>query len=340
MRSGVVLLMLAMFLTPGIDGVSKHLGASYSPFSIAFLRYLCAGLIALAIARALGQPLAIPRAARVGQVARTALLMGAMTSLIGALSVAPMATAAGGFLIAPVVATAVGVMWQSERLTLPRALGAVLSVVGAALILRPETSMSLGAALALFGGALLGVYLSATRVAEATGGTLATLAVQCLLGAAMLCPLALWQGMPAASAGVLGWALILGMFSAGAHFLTVAAFEREESAVLAPFFYFNLIAAVVAGYFFFGEIPGAIAGLGLALIMGGGLVTLMAPARLHLALISCVLVSKVMLRESRTVTNFVTERILRGIIGLQNQNGGDHDGFVASERTQAETSGA
>ena len=51
MNTGVVLLVLAMLLTPAADGVAKTLSAELGPMTIAFVRYLTAGLIALAVAR-------------------------------------------------------------------------------------------------------------------------------------------------------------------------------------------------------------------------------------------------------------------------------------------------
>ena len=280
MRSGVALLMLAMCLTPGIDGVAKQLGSEYSAFSVSFLRYFAAGIVALAVARATGQSVRIPQQGRLGQVVRTALLMGAMTCLIGALSIAPMATAAGGFLVAPLVATTIGIFFLGEAPSTPKLIGALLSVTGAAIVLRPETGVSMGALLALAGGCLLGVYLTATRVARQTGGTLATLAIQCLLGAALLLPIALYAGnWPPFTLLLLGQGAVLGGLSALAHYLTVAAFEREQSSTLAPFLYFNLIAALVAGYVFFGEVPGLVVVLGLCLIVLGGLAALIPTTR-------------------------------------------------------------
>ena len=60
MRLGVGFLVLAMLLTPAADGVAKTLSADHSPMMIAFLRYLCAGLIALALAGATGRTITIP----------------------------------------------------------------------------------------------------------------------------------------------------------------------------------------------------------------------------------------------------------------------------------------
>ena len=50
MNVGVCFLILAMLLTPAVDGVAKTLSAEHSPMMIAFVRYFSAGLIALLVA--------------------------------------------------------------------------------------------------------------------------------------------------------------------------------------------------------------------------------------------------------------------------------------------------
>ncbi len=274
MRGGVTFLVLAMLMTPAVDGVAKTLSADHSPMMIAFLRYLSAGLIALALARLTGRRIEIPAGDRVGQVFRTVLIMGAMTSLIAALGMAPMAKAVGGFLIAPIVSGALGILIWGERPTAARLAGSALAVMGAAVLMKPETGLDAGSLFALLGGALLGAYLSATRGASEKTDPLSTLAVQCLLGAALLAPFALAGGAPAPSLGLALSALALGGISAACHMLTVAAYQRAEATVLAPFLYFNMITALAVGYFWFGETVGLSGMLGLGAIAAGGLVTL------------------------------------------------------------------
>lgn len=275
MRIGVLFLVVAMFLTPAADGVAKSLAGAHSPMTIAFLRYLSAGLIALALAGISGRRIEIPRGDRAGLVLRTGLIMGAMTALIAALGMVPMAKAVGGFLIAPIVSGLLGVFAFGERPTAPRMIGSALSVAGAAVLMRPEAGVEAGSLFALLGGGLLGAYLAATRGAAARTDPLSTLAAQCLLGAAMLAPFALAPGLPSLTPELVTSALTLGAISAVCHFLTVAAYQRAEATVLAPFLYFNMITAMAAGYFWFGETLSAASLLGLGGIAAGGLVTLL-----------------------------------------------------------------
>jgi drug/metabolite transporter (DMT)-like permease len=277
MRTGVVFLVLAMLLTPAVDGVAKTMSSSSTPMMIAFLRYLTAGLVALAVARSLGRKIEVPRGDRIGQVARTALIMGAMTALIAALGMVPMAKAVGGFLIAPIVSGLLGILIWREPATAPRLVGAGISCFGAAILMRPEAGLEPGSLFALGGGALLGAYLAATRGAGGGTDTLSTLAVQSLLGSALIAPFALAGGLPALTPDLLLGAAALGALSAVCHFLTVAAYQRADATILAPFLYFNMITALTVGYFWFGETLGAAGLAGLLAIALGGLVTLMPP---------------------------------------------------------------
>ena len=85
-------------------------------------------------------------------------------------------------------------------------------------------------------------------------------------------------GLPAPTPALLAGALALGAISAVCHFLTVAAYQRADATVLAPFLYFNLLTAMTVGFLFFGETLGWTSIAGLLAIAGGGLVTLLNPA--------------------------------------------------------------
>lgn len=281
MQNGIVLLIAAMSLTPGIDALAKHMSSLHSPFQVSFFRYLAAGVVALSVARMTGKPIEIPRKGRIGHFYRTAILVAAMTLLITALSMVSLANAVGGFLVAPIVSTVLCVVFLGESLTVARTFGVIASVIGAIVIARPEAGLETGTLLALGGGVLLGTYLAATRAAKDTGGTLSTLVIQCFLAAALLSPLAFMDGIPRVEPILLVYIAGLGVLSAMAHFLTVAAFERADASVLSPFMYFNLVAAIAVGYLFFGEVPSGVEFAGLAFIALGGLAAALPWSRLQ-----------------------------------------------------------
>lgn len=272
MQRGVLLLLIAMILTPGTDALSKIIGATQSPFYVAALRFLSAGIVAVVFAKLFAIPLHIPKAGRVGQVVRAALLAAATLCLVYALTLGPLAFAVGGFLIAPMVSTLLCVVFLGEAMTANRLIGAAMALIGAVVISEPATALNAGMIYALSGGAILGVYLTATRGAREAGHPLCSLAIQCFLGAALLAPFAIFTGPPVVD-GSLFLFLPLGLVAATTHALTVAAYEQADAAVLAPFMYFNILMALLVGIVVFGEWPPLIALLGLCGIALGGVIT-------------------------------------------------------------------
>lgn len=268
---GVALLLAAMTVVPFVDAAAKHLGDGHSPFFVSFSRYFAAGCVALAIAALLRRPISVPKGDWVGQIGRTALLMGAMTLLITALSQVSMADALGAFFVAPVVSTVLAIAVLKEHASIFRIAGSALGFGGAILIVRPEGAMETGALLALAAGALFGCYLTATRRAAVGGDDLSTLAVQCLLGSAMLAPFAFWDGAPEIDWPVVLQIVAMGGLSASCHFLTIFAFRFADASTLSPFMYFNLLTMGFVGYFLFGETPTAQTMVGMAVIAAGGL---------------------------------------------------------------------
>ena len=268
-------MILAMALTPLTDGLSKSLTVGQTAFFVVFARYFSAGVMALILAVVMRHPVEIPHHDRFGQVWRTALMMGAMVAMISALSMVDLAKAVGGFLIAPVVASLISVVLYRERMDTFRVIGSLLSFAGAYVILKPEGSLEIGTLLALFGGVLLGSYLAATRRACTSGDAFSSLIIQCLLGSALIIPLAFWQGLPSLVWPEFAAILGLGIVSAVCHFLTIAAYNRTDASVLAPFFYFNILFAIPVGYFWFGEIPGMMTLVGLGGIALGGVIAML-----------------------------------------------------------------
>jgi len=276
MKAGVGYLVAAMALTPLTDALSKSLALEYPVFTVVFVRYFVAGLMALCAAIAWRRPIPIPRHHLIGHVTRTALMMGAMVLLIGALSMVPLAKAVGGFLIAPVVASLISVALFGEKLDSARIVGSAISFVGAFVILRPAGSIETGTLMALLGGVALGGYLAATRHSGGAGSLFSTLVVQSLLGAMLVAPFAFLHGIPVLAGADVGKILALGVVSLACHFLTVAAYKRTDASVLAPFFYFNIAFAIPVGLLWFGEVPKISTLFGLGAIALGGVVALRA----------------------------------------------------------------
>ena len=269
-QNGIFLITLSMLLTPLGDALSKQLGAQMPALAIVFLRYLAAGLLALALARALGRPVCLPRSGRRALLLSTALVMASMALLVAALARAPLALAVGAFMVAPLVAMLVAALLFGERLSPARLAGALSGFAGAMLILRPPGSFEPAMLLALAGGICLGLFLALNRGGAGRQDPVSALAVQCLLGSAMLAPLAL-PGLAAFRPAMALPVLLLGLLTAATHFLTVGAYRKSDATTLAPFFYVSLVVALVVGLLWLGEFPAPSALFGMGLIALGGL---------------------------------------------------------------------
>lgn len=271
-------MVLAMLFIPTVDGLAKYLSAGYSPLFISFARYAVAGAIVLPIAFLKHGYTLLPERQRGAHFLRTLFLVSAMTCFFLAIAKIELATAVAAFFISPIAATLLAVFFLKEKFNAAKATSLTLGFCGALIILRPGNAISPGILLAIASRIFFAFYMIATRFAARESDPLKTLAFQCLVGAILLLPQALWA-----------WAwpqthdiplfLAMGALSAVSHLLSIAAFSHAETSLLAPFVYVELLGATIVGYFAFAEVPAFPVWLGALAIVAGGLVLIRLPAR-------------------------------------------------------------
>ncbi|MEM1066472.1 MAG: EamA/RhaT family transporter, partial [Pseudomonadota bacterium] len=96
---------------------------------------------------------------------------------------------------------------------------------------------------------------------------------QLVVGAVALAPLALGK-TPIMGLAVFALLAASAAASLAGNLLLVLAHRRAPASRLAPFVYFQLVAATAFGWLFFGDLPDALALSGLALLMVTGFATL------------------------------------------------------------------
>ena len=111
----------------------------------------------------------------------------------------------------------------------------------------------------------------ATRQASRESDPIKTLAFQCLIGAILLTPQAIWAwSVP--ELGELWIFLAMGFLSAGSHILSITAFRYAEASTLAPLVYLELLGTAAIGYVMFAERPDVYVWVGaFAILLGGAL---------------------------------------------------------------------
>jgi drug/metabolite transporter (DMT)-like permease len=67
---------------------------------------------------------------------------------------------------------------------------------------------------------------------------------------------------------------LMGIIAAIGHFMIVHAHRLAPASQLAPFGYIEIVSAIVIGLVVFGDIPAPIVWLGIALIIGSGIVAM------------------------------------------------------------------
>jgi drug/metabolite transporter (DMT)-like permease len=271
--SGVALMSVAALTIPLVDGIAKYLSAAHSPLYISWMRYAVACAVVLPLAMARYGKSFLPREQVGAHLLRTIFLVAAMTCYFLAIAHIPLATAISAYFVGPIIALALAVVLLREALTVRKIVSLVLGFAGALVILRPAGSIDPSLLLALGSGAFFAFYMIATRQASRESDPIKTLAFQCLFGAVLLLPQAIWTwSIPAV--GELWLLVAMGALSAGSHLLSITAFRFAQASTLAPLIYLELLGSVAIGYLAFGDVPDLSVWVGALTIVGAGLILL------------------------------------------------------------------
>jgi drug/metabolite transporter (DMT)-like permease len=222
-------------------------------------------------------------------LARALMIVLTNTLFFLAIAVMPLGEGVAIFFVAPLIITALSVVFLAEKVGPRRWFAVLAGLAGVVIVMRPGTDAMQPAALLVLGSAL--AYAGGNILVRRLGGTESALAMTVsvqltfiVVGALM--GLAFGDGAFAQGEGVLafllrpwvwpdaGDALILlasGVASATGAFLMAQAYRLCDAALAAPFEYASLPLAVLWGAFIFGERPDLVAWAGMALILGSGL---------------------------------------------------------------------
>jgi len=288
----------SMFFSINDMGI-KVLSSDYALHQIVLIRAVAALAVTLAILVPLEGGWRILKTRRPGMHLLRGLLVVAsnMFFFLGLASVS-LAEATAIFFVAPLMITAMSVMFLREIVGWPRWLAVGVGLAGVVIMLRPGTEAFQVAALlpilaALTYGALV-LTARLMRLSE-TASTM-TFYVQLAFAAAsaafgvafgdgrfsgsdspslefLFRP---WQPVPAVDVAVI---VGVGAMSAFGGYLFTRAYANAEAGLVAPFEYTALVMAIVWGILVFGEWPDAVAFLGMSLILASGLFVLWRESR-------------------------------------------------------------
>ncbi len=261
-------MFVAMSMIPAGDTFGKILTQEYLvvPAFVAMARYV------------VGASLVVPFAPR-GTYAllkdwriwlRGLSLAFGIICILTALSTAPLASVFAAFFVGPLISYVISALFLGEHVTPARTAMVVLGFVGVLMVVRPGFEAPPGIGFAVMAGALYGIYLTLSRTLSALGPPRALLATQMIVGLVVLVPLGL-PHMPEMTWNLAALFICSGIFSAGGNFLLIVSYRIGTATALAPFVYFQLIAAVILGWWVFGDLPDLITLAGMAVIVGAGI---------------------------------------------------------------------
>ena len=283
LKQGATLMTAAALLTPIPDAMAKILGESYGipVIIIAFARCILQMLSALPLLLASGGWSALRVQNLQLNLLRGVLLAAASIVFFVALKAMPLADAIAIFFIQPMIVTILAVVFLKEKPDLRR-IAAVFAGFGGTLLVIQPNLVILGpvATLPLICAILFAIYLVLGRhlsksnsslvmhLYTGLGGTL-SLGVILTIGSLgnirefhMIAPMDSFAWM---------LLIVMGLFASLIHLMYIQAYRLAPAGLLAPLSYIEIVSAIGLGFLLFADFPDTLKGLGIAIIIGSGL---------------------------------------------------------------------
>jgi drug/metabolite transporter (DMT)-like permease len=275
---GVLLVVGFCILAPLGDAIGKLLGAL--PLAILLLaRYGVQAALALPLALASRNSLALtPRVWRL-TVLRTVLHVSALGSFFAALRFLPMADAVAISFVMPFILLILGRL-SGEQVGPHRLAACAVGFIGTLMVVQPSfAAVGAPALLPLATAVLFSLFMLTTRAIAREADPLALQAASGLVATALLAPLVLaaagrgWPDLsPVALAGHdIALLALLGLFGTVAHLVMTFALRFAPSSTLAPMQYLELPFATLVGWVVFGDLPNGLAAGGIVVTIAAGL---------------------------------------------------------------------
>jgi drug/metabolite transporter (DMT)-like permease len=268
---GIVCAVLAMFSIAVMDGLAKHLVASYPVGQVSFARQLLA-LLPLSLLIWHEGGLKALRTRHPGlHILRGLLLTGGSVSFFLGLRYLGLAEATVLAFAAPLFITAFALPLLGEPTGLHRWAAVVVGFLGVLIVVRPGAeAMNMAALLPLFAALCYALAMIATRRLSRSDGVAAIAIFGNLTTIAATSGLLVLGWKTPALADL--WAfVIMGLLGGSITFFTILAYRLAPAAVVAPFDYTALIWATAIGWLVWREIPDGFVWLGATIIIASGL---------------------------------------------------------------------
>lgn len=272
-RRGILIVVVAMTLFALLDVCSKVLGQDLSVVQIIWVRFLLFVPIALAISWRPGEGVPWRSERPWLQTIRVLVLLVEMWFFLSAFALIPLADAHAIGSSAPLMVTALSVLFLGEKVGWRRWAAVVVGFVGMVLIVRPGfTELRLPMLYVIAGAVLWAVYQIMLKVIGRVDSAATTGIWTAVVGAMAMTLIGPFFWTPPSAQG---WMLLViaALLGGVGHIIYSRAFMMAPASALQPFTYLMLVYAAIFGWLFFDDVPDAWTVAGATLIVASGLYT-------------------------------------------------------------------
>jgi len=283
-QSGLIIMILAMLLVPSVDVLAKILTQSLGPVQVSFIRTMLQTLLITLILMRTRTGLSSLRRLKPSLILRLgiagSLITSAITFMMWSLRELPVANAIALFFIEPLLLMGLSGLVLKERTPWVRYLAAVVGLIGAMVVVRPNWQLyGFSAVLPMLAALCYALHFIVIRKCRDQLQPLQIQAGTGIAGIAFLGALLIagtltqetvmhWHPLQSAHLPLLA---LLGAISAACYLMINVAFHRAAASTLAPFQYLEIVSATLLGFLVFSEYPDRLTLVGTAIILAAGL---------------------------------------------------------------------
>lgn len=281
---GIVMMSASALIVPGLDAIAKYLSIRIPALELAFLRFLVSAVVIALFAAFTGQMRTLwPRQALL-QLLRGVAIGVTSVFFFAAVKIMPIADALALAYIEPVLVIILSAFVLGEPAGRKRWIACLIGLVGTLVIVRPSIAVFGWQALLPLASAISFALYHLSNRALAGQATISGALFMTSLGGTLSLGPALALTTAFGLAGQIGvipdveaslFILAMVVIALVAHALVLMAYNRAGAAVLAPLGYLELISATILGYLFFDTLPSWPTWIGMALIAGGGVYSIL-----------------------------------------------------------------
>lgn len=253
-RRGIVLMSIAMLVLATMDAISKHLAETFPVSQILAVRFWLFTVFAVMVLSRGRISAAIRTAHPWLQLARGLVITCEVAVFVLAFKYLSLAQAHAIAGVAPLLVTALAVVFLGERVSLRRWGAVAAGFVGLLVILRPGFTTLDPALLIPLGGAVLWAVYQVLVRRSSDDSAATQMFYMALVGAVVMSIIAPFYWVVPSWHGAL-MLLALGVVGSVGHWLIIRAIQSAPASTLQPFHYTVLIWATLLGFLIDGDLP-------------------------------------------------------------------------------------